>query len=119
MTPRKLRRSFQATVSNAKKNIDTDQTLEITGRQTVQLKTVYPMNKNDISADNFIPVMELQDANGCSDTSVFLEETRKCFRDFLEFVTVLIWFPEFNASVMLCCCSRVVEHKNFVLWTDL
>ena len=71
----KLRRSFQATVSNAKKNIDTDQTLEITGRQTVQLKTVYPMNKNDISADNFIPVMELQDANGCSDTSVFLEET--------------------------------------------
>ena len=85
----KLRRSFQATVSNSKKNIDTDQTLEITGRQTVQLKTVYPMNKNDISADNFIPVMELQDANGCSDTSVFLEETRKCFRDFLEFVTVL------------------------------
>ena len=85
----KLRRSFQATVSNAKKNIDTDQTLEITGRQTVQLKTVYPMNKNDISADNFIPVMELQDANGCSDTSVFLEETRECFRDFLEFVTVL------------------------------
>ena len=50
----KLRRSFQATVSNAKKNIDTDQTLEITRRQIVQLKTVYPMNKNDISADNFI-----------------------------------------------------------------
>ena len=67
----KLRRSFQATVSNAKKNIDTDQTLEITRRQIVQLKTVYPMNKNDISADNFIPVMDLQAANGCSDTSVF------------------------------------------------
>ena len=27
--------------------------------------------KNDISADNFIPVMELQAANGCSDASVF------------------------------------------------
>ena len=67
----KLRRSFQATVSNAKKNIDTDQTLEITRRQIVQLKTVYPMTKNDISADNFIPVMDLQAANGCSDTSVF------------------------------------------------
>ena len=40
----KLRRSFQATVSNAKKNIDTDQILEITRRQIVQLKTVYPMN---------------------------------------------------------------------------
>ena len=35
----KLRKSFQATVSNAKKNID-NQTLEITRRQIVQLKTV-------------------------------------------------------------------------------
>ena len=67
----KLRKSFQATVSNAKKNIDTDQTLEITRRQIVQLKTVYLMNKNDIVSDNFIPVMELQAANGCSDASVF------------------------------------------------
>ena len=66
----KLRESFQPTVSNAKKNID-NQTLEITWRQIVQLKTVYPMDKNDISADNFIPVMDLQAANGCSDTSVF------------------------------------------------
>ena len=78
----KLRRSFQATVSNAKKNIDTDQTLEITGRQTVQLKTVFPMNKNDISADNFIPVMELQDANGCSDTSAFFRRNPKMFQRF-------------------------------------
>ena len=67
----KLRKSFQATVSSAKKNIDTDQTLEITRRQIVLLKTVYPMNKNDIAADNFIPVMELQAASGCSDASVF------------------------------------------------
>ena len=29
------------------------------------------MTKNDIAADNFIPVMDLQAANGCSDTSVF------------------------------------------------
>ena len=84
----KLRKTFQATVSNGKKNID-DQTLAITRRQIVQLKTVRLMTKNDIAADNFIPVMELQAANGCSDASVFLEETRKCFRDFLEFETVL------------------------------
>ena len=29
------------------------------------------MTKNDITANNFIPVMELQAANGCSDASVF------------------------------------------------
>ena len=66
----KLRKSFQATASNAKKNID-NQTLEITRRQIVQLKTVYLMTKNAIAANNFIPLMELQAANGCSDASVF------------------------------------------------
>ena len=66
----KLRKSFQATVSNAKKNID-NETLDITRRQIVQLKTVYLMTKNDIAADKFIPVMELQASNGCSDASVF------------------------------------------------
>ena len=66
----KLRKSLQATASNAKKNID-NQTLEITRRQIVQLKTVYLMTKNDIAANNFIPVMELQAANGGSDASVF------------------------------------------------
>ena len=30
------------------------------------------MTKNDIAADNFFPVMELQAANGCSDASVLL-----------------------------------------------
>ena len=58
----KLGESFQPTVSNAKKNIN-NQTLEITRRQIVQLKTVYLMTKNDVAADNFIPVMELQAAN--------------------------------------------------------
>ena len=29
------------------------------------------MTKNDIAAHNFIPVMELQAANGCSDAFVF------------------------------------------------
>jgi len=29
------------------------------------------MMKNNIAADNFIPIMELQAANGCSDASVF------------------------------------------------
>ena len=66
----KLRESFQVTVSNAKKNID-NQTLEITRRQIVQLKTVYLLTKNDVAADNFIPVMELQAANSCRDASVF------------------------------------------------
>ena len=66
----KLRKSFQATASNAKKNLD-NQTLEITRRQIVQLKTVYLMTKNDIAANNFVPVMELQAANSCSDASVF------------------------------------------------
>ena len=68
----KLRKSFQATVSNVKKNID-NQTLEITRRHVVQLKTVYLMttHKNNIAADNFIPIMELQAVNGCSDVSVY------------------------------------------------
>ena len=58
----KLRKSFQATVSNAKKNID-NQTLEITRRYIVQLKTVYLMTKNNnLAPDNFIPIMELQAA---------------------------------------------------------
>ena len=29
------------------------------------------MTKNDIAADDIIPVLELQVANGCSDASVF------------------------------------------------
>jgi len=37
----------------------------------VQLRTVYVMMKNNSAADNFKPIMELQAANGCSDTSVF------------------------------------------------
>ena len=63
-----FKRQFQMQRRN---DTDTDQTLQITRRQVVQLKTVYPLNKNDIAADNFIPVMELQAANGCSDASVF------------------------------------------------
>ena len=50
----KLRKSFQATVSNAKKNID-NQTLEITRRHIVQHKKVYLMTKNNmllINANN-------------------------------------------------------------------
>ena len=43
----KLRKSFQATVSNAKKNID-NQTLEITRRHIVQHKKVYLMTKNNM-----------------------------------------------------------------------
>ena len=67
------------------KNID-NQTLEITRRHIVQLKTVYLMTKNNIATDYFIPIMELEVANGCSDASVFfLQKTRKCFRDFQEF----------------------------------
>ena len=42
-----LRKSFQATVSNAKKNID-NQTLEITSRHIVQHKKVYLMTKNNM-----------------------------------------------------------------------
>ena len=76
----KLRKSFQATVSNPKNNIS-NQTLEITRRHIVQLKTVYVMIKNNIAADNFIPIMELQAANGCSDASVFLQEAQNCSRD--------------------------------------
>ena len=52
----KIRKSCQATVSNAKKNID-NQTLEITRRHIDQLKTVYLMTKNNIAADNFIPII--------------------------------------------------------------
>ena len=43
----KPRKSFQATVSNAKKNID-NQTLEITRRHIVQHKKVYLMTKNNM-----------------------------------------------------------------------
>ncbi|XP_067022911.1 uncharacterized protein C17orf113-like [Acropora muricata] len=32
------------------------------------------MTKNNIAADNFIPIMELQAANGCSDASVFYKK---------------------------------------------
>ena len=42
-----LRKSFQATVSNAKKNID-NQTLEITSRHIVQHKKVYLMTNNNM-----------------------------------------------------------------------
>ena len=71
----KLRKSFQATVSNPKNNIS-NQTLEITRRHIVQLKAVYVMIKNNIAADNFIPIMELQAANGCSDASVFYKKPK-------------------------------------------
>ena len=70
LTDVKLRRSFQVTVSNATKNVE-KQTEELTRRHIVQLRTVYVMTKNNIAADNFIPIMELQAANGCSDCSVF------------------------------------------------
>lgn len=69
----KLRKSFQVTVANAKKNIE-NETQEITRRHIVQLRTVQVMTKNNIAADNFIPIMELQAANGCSDASVFYKK---------------------------------------------
>ena len=47
ITDLKLRKSFQATVPNAKKNID-NQTLEITRRHIVQHKKVYLMTKNNM-----------------------------------------------------------------------
>jgi len=34
------------------------------------------MVKNNIAADNFIPIMELQAANGCSDASVFYKKPK-------------------------------------------
>ena len=40
----------------------------------VQLRTVYVMTKNNIAADNFIPIMELQAANGFSDASAFYKK---------------------------------------------
>jgi len=61
------------TVANAKKNIEYE-TQEITRRHVVQLRTVYVMMKNNIAADNFIPIIELQAANGCSDASVFYKK---------------------------------------------
>ena len=61
------------TVTNAKKNIEYE-TQEITRRHVVQLRTVYVMMKNNIAPDNFIPIMELQAAIGCSDTSVFYKK---------------------------------------------
>jgi len=57
------------TVANARKNTEYE-TQEITRRHVVQLRTVYVMMKNNIAA-NFIPIVELQAANGCSDASVF------------------------------------------------
>ncbi|XP_067031378.1 uncharacterized protein C17orf113-like [Acropora muricata] len=71
----KLRKSFQVTVANAKKNIE-NETQEITRRHIVRLRTVYVMTKNNIAADNFIPIMELQAANGCSDASVFYKKPK-------------------------------------------
>ena len=69
----KLRKSFQVTVANAKKNIE-NETQEIRRRHIVQLRTVYVMTKTNIAANNFIPIMELQAANGCSDASVFYKK---------------------------------------------
>jgi len=69
----KLRKSFQVTVANAKKNTEYE-TQEITRRHIVQLRMVYVMMKNNIAADNFIPIMELQAANGCSDASVYYKK---------------------------------------------
>jgi len=66
----KFRKSFWATVANAKKNTEYE-TQEITRRHIVQLRMVYVMMKNNIAAHNFIPIMEFQAANGCSDASVF------------------------------------------------
>ena len=51
-----------------------NETQEITRRHIVQLRTVYVMRKNNIAADNFIPIMELQAANGCSNASVFYKK---------------------------------------------
>ena len=65
----KLRKRFQATKANAKNT--EHETEDITRRHIVQLRTVYVMTKNNIAADNFIPIMELQASNGCSDASVF------------------------------------------------
>jgi len=75
----KLRKSFQVTVANAKENIEYE-TQEITRRHIVQLRTVYVMTKNNIAADNFISIMELQAANGCSDASVFFTRNPKFFQ---------------------------------------
>ena len=75
----KLRESFHASVSNAKKNTE-DQTKEITRRHIVQLRTVYVMTNNNIAADNFIPIMELQAANGCSDMLLFFARNPKLFQ---------------------------------------
>ena len=71
----KLRKSFQVTVANSKKNIE-NETQEITRRHIAQLGTVYIMTKNNIAADNFIPIMKLQAANGCNDASVFYKKPK-------------------------------------------
>ena len=47
---------------------------ELTRIHIVQLRIVYVFAKNYIAADNFIPVMELQAANGCSDASTFYKK---------------------------------------------
>ena len=66
----KLTKSFLVTVVNAENNIE-NETEEIVRRHIVQLRTVKIMTKNNIAANNFIPIMELQAANGCSDATVF------------------------------------------------
>ena len=71
----KLRKRFQATKANAKKNTK-HETEDIMRRHIVQLRTVYVMTKNNVAADNFIPIMELQASNGCSDASVFIRNLK-------------------------------------------
>ena len=73
ITDFKLKKSFQVTVANAKKNIE-NETEQITRRHIVQHRTVFVMRKNNIAADNFIPIIELQAAYGCSDASVFYKK---------------------------------------------
>jgi len=75
----KLRKSFHMTVANAKKNIKYE-TQEATRRHIVQLRTVYVMTKNNIAADNFISIMEVQAANGCCDASVFYKKPETVWR---------------------------------------
>ena len=48
-------------------------------RHVFQLRTVYFMTKNNTAAYKFIPIMELQTANGCSDASVFFTRNQKLF----------------------------------------
>ena len=41
-------------------------------RHIVQLRTVYCMAKNGISARNFEPLMKLQQVNGCTHADLFV-----------------------------------------------